>query len=636
MERETKSKDLRGIRPFDAITGVFITVLSVFALLQTNKLESLRREVMELKEINPGHNGNSFDKSKNMQHQVRLTRSIVDAVEGSKLLKTLERQAGQEKECKKIICKGQKGDRGPKGEKGETGIGKFVGEVKKVEKGQKGDKGPRGPPGPSLERPRILEGPTDEVGNEGGSATFSCKSQGNPKPDVSWKINGMEIKGKNDRMKIDRNGILRILNLEASDRGTVKCTAKNFFGEASEEAKLKVNTISSASIKAHRILVNVNGNVEIACTAIGIPPPAISWNKEGGNLPQNAKVTDDGTLAMQTVQEQDNGVYQCVAENPAGKAWDTVTIIVRVPPTVDVKLKEVLSYVGNAATELVCEVSGIPKPQISWYRVNSEMPAEAEVNEDGNLVLKNLSRDDAGAYKCVAINDLGASDGLTEVRVQDMSFGMRPKDCKGVMASRNIESGKYLIWIDGFTSVPAYCDMTTNGGGWTVIQRRLNDGTDFDRKWKEYVKGFGELSRSFWMGLENIHQLTKHGARLRIELEDFTGDQVYAEYSYFKVGAKDNKYSIHVYGYAGNATDSMSYHNGMPFSTKDKDNDKHDSKHCAVNYSGGWWYRGCHQSNLNGIYPTESQNHAKAISWYYHRRRYGFIKMTEMKIRNGL
>ena len=73
---------------------------------------------------------------------------------------------------------------------------------------------------------------------------------------------------------------------------------------------------------------------------------------------------------------------------------------------------------GNAATELVCEVSGIPKPQISWYRVKSEMPADAEVNEDGNLVLKNLSRDDAGAYKCVAINDLGASDGLTEVRVQ--------------------------------------------------------------------------------------------------------------------------------------------------------------------------------------------------------------------------
>ena len=84
----------------------------------------------------------------------------------------------------------------------------------------------------------------------------------------------------------------------------------------------------------------------------------------------------------------------------------------------DVKLKEVLSYVGNEATELVCEVSGIPKPQVSWYKLNSEMSADAEVNEDGNLVLKNLSRDDAGAYRCVGINELGASDGLTEVRVQ--------------------------------------------------------------------------------------------------------------------------------------------------------------------------------------------------------------------------
>ena len=163
-------------------------------------------------------------------------------MEGNELLKTLERQADQQKECKKIVCKGQKGDRGPKGEKGETGLRVLAGAVKKVEKGQKGDKGPRGPPGPSLERPRIVERPRDKVGNEGGSAMFSCKSQGNPKPDVNWKINGVEIKGKNERIKIDRNGILRILNLQASDTGTVKCTAKNFFGEASEEATLKVNS----------------------------------------------------------------------------------------------------------------------------------------------------------------------------------------------------------------------------------------------------------------------------------------------------------------------------------------------------------------------------------------------------------
>ena len=87
--------------------------------------------------------------------------------------------------------------------------------------------------------------------------------------------------------------------------------------------------LPSASIKPHKILVDVNGNVEIPCTVTGIPPPSISWNKEGGNLPQNAKVTEGGTLALQTVQEEDSGAYQCVTENPAGKAGDTVTIIVR-------------------------------------------------------------------------------------------------------------------------------------------------------------------------------------------------------------------------------------------------------------------------------------------------------------------
>ncbi|CAG2215754.1 unnamed protein product [Mytilus edulis] len=54
--------------------------------------------------------------------------------------------------------------------------------------------------------------------------------------------------------------------------------------------------------------------------------------------------------------------------------------------------------------------------------------------------------------------------------------------------------------------------------------------------------------------------------------------------------------------------DSMTYSNGMSFSTKDRDNDLW-SPNCAVNRYGAWWYNSCIFANLNGQYAKgESYN----------------------------
>ena len=83
--------------------------------------------------------------------------------------------------------------------------------------------------------------------------------------------------------------------------------------------------------------------------------------------------------------------------------------------------------------------------------------------------------------------------------------------------------------------------------------------------------------------------------------------------------------TITVGGYSGEAGDSLAYHNGRKFSTKDRDNDI-SSGNCAV-FSGAWWYGGCHISNLNGLYLNKYN--ARGVIWHS-LRDYHSLKFTEI------
>ena len=211
-----------------------------------------------------------------------------------------------------------------------------------------------------------------------------------------------------------------------------------------------------------------------------------------------------------------------------------------------------------------------------------------------------------------------------------------PRDCSDLPAGA--QSGIHHIQPGTDRSQPpvaAYCDLDTDGGGWTVIQRRddIEPRQDFNRPWSDYRDGFGQLDAEFWWGLEKVWRLTGPRDRqyqLRVDLGDFDGERDHATYQEFRVASGADGYRLFVAGYGGNAGDSLGKHSGRKFSTIDRDADT-SSNSCAQHYKAGWWFYACYRSNLNGQYLPGHVG-SGGVKWKQWRSKES-LKYAEMKLR---
>uniref|UniRef100_A0A3Q3NKL3 Uncharacterized protein n=1 Tax=Labrus bergylta TaxID=56723 RepID=A0A3Q3NKL3_9LABR len=274
---------------------------------------------------------------------------------------------------------------------------------------------------------------------------------------------------------------------------------------------------------------------------------------------------------------------------------------------------------------------------LSWkppLKTRWKLQTDISDRRSGNEVTQfNLTRLHPGSkYKV----QLQAAEGghysaaiFTEFTTGTLRFPF-PTDCSQELLNGIKTSGEVEIFPQGKlgTSMMVYCDMETDGGGWIVFQRRKDGSVDFFRGWKDYQKGFGDLSGEFWLGLDSLHNLTSFTKmNLRVDLRDID-ESVFAKYSTFEV-AKRN-YKLTVGGYSGTAGDSLTYHNSRFFSTKDRDPTPFITR-CAMSYRGGWWYKNCHEANLNGLYGIDVKH--QGIIWTSWKGKEHSISFTEMKMR---
>ncbi|KAK3798636.1 hypothetical protein RRG08_007452 [Elysia crispata] len=118
---------------------------------------------------------------------------------------------------------------------------------------------------------------------------------------------------------------------------------------------------------------------------------------------------------------------------------------------------------------------------------------------------------------------------------------------RGMNVGVNGTYPKYIITNQFTIHRKILCDTQTNGGGWTVIQRRIKGDVFFFRDWESYKNGFGkpDSGGDFWLGNEAVHILTyvkPHELRVEIRHE---GRDYFAQYKTFNLESEANKYVLH-------------------------------------------------------------------------------------------
>uniref|UniRef100_A0A1A8JX25 Angiopoietin-like 4 n=2 Tax=Nothobranchius kuhntae TaxID=321403 RepID=A0A1A8JX25_NOTKU len=214
------------------------------------------------------------------------------------------------------------------------------------------------------------------------------------------------------------------------------------------------------------------------------------------------------------------------------------------------------------------------------------------------------------------------------------------QDCHDLFMRGQKASGVYTIQPEGSQPFSVLCQMTPEGG-WTIIQKRQDGSQNFNQFWESYKNGFGSLNGEFWLGLDNIHSLSKQGQYiLQVELSDEAGQQREARYK-FQLDGEEKMFALHLEQESPSGVQEdivIAGASGLPFSTADRDNDLAADINCAQMLSGGWWFSSCGESNLNGKFPRrpgqlrKHQSGRQSMFWTIRAGQSSSLRTTLLKI----
>ncbi|KAM4759908.1 neurofascin isoform 14-T15 [Cyanocitta cristata] len=291
---------------------------------------------------------------------------------------------------------------------------------------------------------------------------IECEAKGNPVPTFSWTRNGKFFNvAKDPKVSMRRMSGTLVIDFHSGGRpddyeGEYQCFARNDYGTAlSSKIHLRVSKSPLwPKEKVDVIEVDEGAPLSLQCNPPpGLPEPVIFWMSSSMEpIPQDKRVSQghNGDLYFSNVLARDAQTdYSCNA-----RFHFTHTIQQKNPYTLKVKTKKPhnetsLGYspamyrargitettpsfmypYGTSSSQMVlrgvdllleCIASGVPAPDIMWYKKGGELPVGKTKLENFNKALRisNVSEEDSGEYFCLASNKMGSIRHTISVRVK--------------------------------------------------------------------------------------------------------------------------------------------------------------------------------------------------------------------------
>ncbi len=283
--------------------------------------------------------------------------------------------------------------------------------------------------------PEFERTPTDRISVIGSQASMPCRAKDGSAPLVTaknWYKNGKPISQvdlDSGRIKALNFGSLFFDSLRREDMGNYTCVIRNTKGELNATAVLTVEESPQITNKKDAT-VAVGEDAILGCLVVGHPASDVTWSFRGQVVSGDRFTSDSnaGTLVIQAVSIEDEGEYQCFAENMLGSAFTVVKLTVQEPPKFTMTPKSSEVQQGQGVT-IQCQADGKPKPRIHWKKDGGDLPHVGNkytIMSTGDLQIVNADMSVMGDYFCIAINPVQSSSLVATILVNGKFFILIP------------------------------------------------------------------------------------------------------------------------------------------------------------------------------------------------------------------